>query len=269
MITVLPTGFTSSFSQVILCVLFVAVTVIIAQLALSVFNRWATKKQLEYSNEVASIVFGSISLIYSLILAFIIVAVWDDYTDLNKTIEAEADKLNSVMSHSASLPDSLKKNLNRAIYNYCNEVINNEWQMNTTKTFHQSVNISNLREQILTTEPQTKMQENIFAVLDADLNTISDLRRERLSHSHSQIPDIVWLILDAGSIMMVIFFFFLKTPSLKLQRIYLSFLASCIAMCMFLVYTLDHPFNDKAGISNQLYQNIQTELKQYYDVSNN
>jgi len=31
-------------------------------------------------------------------------------------------------------------------------------------------------------------------------------------------------------------------------------------MCMFLVYTLDHPFDDENGISNRLYKDIQVEL---------
>lgn len=256
-----------SLSQPVLCLLFVMLSVIAAQLALSVFHKCAAKYKLEFHNEVAGIVFGGVSLIYSLVLAFVIIAVWDDYTDLQKIIEAEADKLNNIISQTDALPDSIRKNVKQTIYNYCDEVINNEWQMDDKiKAVEKPNAMRDLRQRLLTTDTENKIQQNVLTVLDGDLNTLSDLRRERLNRSHSQVPDMVWFILDAGSLIVVIFFFFLSVPSLKLKRIYLSFLVSFVAMCMFLVYTLDHPFNDKDGVSNQLYQDIQTQLNDFSNL---
>ncbi len=263
----LSTNVMFSLPQPMLCLLFITLSVITSQLALSVFHKCAAKYKLEFHNEVAGIVFGGVSLIYSLVLAFVIVAVWDDYTDLQKIIETEADKLNNIITQTDALPDSIKTNVKQTIYNYCDQVINNEWQMNDRiKAVEKPNAMRGLRQQLLTTDTENKIQQNVLAVIDADLNTLSDLHRERLNHSHSQVPDMVWFILDAGSIMVILFFFFLSVPSLKLKRIYLSFLVSFVAMCMFLVYTLDHPFNDQNGVSNQLYQDIQIQLKSINNI---
>jgi hypothetical protein len=256
----------SQFIAYILCALFVAVSVILSQAALTVFNVWATKYKLQFTNEIANTVFGVISLIYSLILAFVIIAAWDDYNDLEKTIETEADKINTIITHIGSLPDSLKTNIISSIYSYCNNVINNEWKMRGAENFERPSAIPTLRKLILTTTPQSQIQENIFHVIDTELSNISDFRRERVGHSHSQIPPIVWFVLCVGSIMLVLFFFFFNTPTIRLKRIYLSFLVSCMAMCMFLVYVLDHPFN-ATGLSDQPYYDIQLELKEYFNVT--
>ncbi len=267
MLTILLMILHSQFIAYILCVLFVIVSVIVSQIALTVFNTWAIKHKLQFANETANNVFGVISLIYSLILAFVIIAVWNDYNDLEKTIETEADKLNTIIAHIDSLPDSLKTNITSSIYNYCNNVINHEWEMRGAENFERPSAIPALRKLLRTTVPLNQLQANIFNVIDTELSNISDLRRERESHSHSQIPPIVWFVLCMGSIMLVVFFFFFNIPTIRLKRIYLSFLVSYMAMCMFLLYILDHPFNAGTGLSNKPYYDIQLELKDYYKVT--
>jgi hypothetical protein len=244
-------------------ILFIGSFVLFAQIGLYSFNL-VYRQPAKQGNEVAGIMFGGISLIYSLVLAFVIVAVWENYEGLNKTIENETDKINGIMSHTSTLPDSLKFPVNIALYNYCNQVVKQEWRMKTTNEQDQPSAIPALRMMLLKHYPGDKMQEGVFNVIDGDLSAISDLRRDRLSHNRSQVPPIVWLILKIGSIMLVVFSYFFNVPSQNLKRIYLFFLSSFIGMCMFLLYTLDHPFNGSSAISYLPYKNIIRELKQYY-----
>jgi len=245
------------------CLFLVVLFVLFSQAGLYVFNLIKLRPQ-KQGNEVAGIMFGGISLIYSLVLAFVIVAVWGNYEDLNNTIENETDKINNIMAHTATLPDSLKKPLSTALYNYCDQVVTEEWRMKEAVEDDQPSAIPNLRMMLLRLHPTDKVQQGIFNVIDNDLSAISDLRRSRLSHNRSQVPAVVWLILKIGSVMLVIFSYFFIVPSLLLKRIYLFFLTSFIGMCMFLLYTLDHPYDGSSAISFRPYQNIMTELKQYY-----
>ncbi|MDN3550028.1 DUF4239 domain-containing protein [Mucilaginibacter aquaedulcis] len=244
-------------------ILLVGTFVLLAQIGLYVFNL-IYRQPAKQGNEVAGIMFGGISMIYSLVLAFVIVAVWENYEGLNKTIENETDKINSIMAHTSTLPDSLKTPLNFALYNYCNQVVKQEWRMKAANEQDQPSAIPGLRMMLLKHHPADKMQEGVFNVIDLDLSAISDLRRDRLSHNRSQVPPIVWLILKIGSVMLVVFSYFFNVPSQNLKRIYLFFLSSFIGMCMFLLYTLDHPFNGSSAISYLPYNNIIRELKQYY-----
>lgn len=108
-------------------VILVGLLILFAHAGLTIFNYWSRKRKVEHNNEVAGIIFGVVTLIYSLIIAFVIVAVWENYEDLNQTIEKEAEDLNTVLVHSNMLPDSLKECVAVAIKNYCQKVVNEEW----------------------------------------------------------------------------------------------------------------------------------------------
>lgn len=252
-----------------LCILFVLGVIMLSQGGLVIFNWWHNRQKWQQSNEVAGIMFGALGLIYSLVLAFVIVAVWNNYDELEQTIEKESDKINNILAHTATLPDSLKQRLSNNLSHYCNQVLKKEWKMQKTGDEEHPSAIPSLRLMLLHSQPESKLQENIFSVIDQDLSDISDLRRARLNHTRSHVPDLVWLILKAGSIMMILFSYFLNVSSLKLKRIYLLFMVSNIAMCLFLVYTLDHPFSGSAQVSRKPYENILLELKRYYPAPNN
>ncbi len=248
----------------LLCLLYVFLFALLSEAGLMVYNRWNKKaEEAPQSNEVAGLIFGALSLIYSLILAFVIVAVWTNYDNLSATVEQEADKLNSILAHSETLPDSLRKPLANSLFSYCNQVVQHEWKMQEGPTRQHPSAIPALRLLLLRLEPQTKMQERIYAVMDDDLSCISDLRRDRLDHTRSHVPNLIWVILKAGSAMIVVFSYFLNATSEKLKRMYIFFLSSIIAMSLFLVYTLDHPFTGSTQVSKKPYETILLELKQY------
>jgi hypothetical protein len=261
MIIASSTGFTGTLPVVIICMAFVTAIIVLSQLGLYVFNKWNKHAKLQPSNEVAGIMFGAISLIYSLILAFVIVAVWEDYEDLERTIQSEADKMNSIIAHTSTMPDSVRNPIYNSLYTYCDRVIKNEWQMDSDSLNNQASAIPCLRLMLLTQQPESDLQRNVFASIDNDLNQVTELRRNRLTHNHSQIPDLVWLILQSGTVILIVFSYFFEVSSLKLKRIYLSFLAGCLAMCLFLVLSLDHPFDKRMQLSKAPFMEIQQALK--------
>lgn len=250
------------------CLLFTAGMVLLSQAGFWLFNRWRRHEKLEKSNEVAGIIFGAIGLLYSLILAFVIVAEWNDYSDLQKNVEAETDKMNGILAHSSTLPDSLKNIIGTALYDYCSQVTGQEWKAQQTTTDHPSA-IPILRQKLLTSQPATEVQARIFDVIDQNLSDITELRRARLSHTHSQMPQLIWQILKAGTVLLILFAYFLQVSSLTLKRIYLAFFVTSISICMFLVYSLDHPFDEQDGINKQPYFNVQQECKDYLPVQPN
>ncbi|MBE7174021.1 MAG: DUF4239 domain-containing protein [Williamsia sp.] len=236
-------------------VVLISILIIVAHAGLFVFDKWWISKRPNYNNEVAGIVFGVLSLIYSLLVAFVIVAVWENYEDLKRTIENETDHLNSVLVHSNMLPDSLRAPVAAAIKNYCSEVVNQEWDMRAEESYRQSA-IPSLRFLLFQAHTDSKIQESLLSVMDENLSSITSLRRERLSHTRSYVPDMVWTILIISSLMIVLFSYFLWVEPEQLKRIYLSFLWAIIGMSMFLIYMLDHPFIGSTQVSRGPYEAI-------------
>jgi len=260
MISVILKYLSNTLPAGVACFLFVLAVVMLSQVGLSIFNKWRLNMKTTANNEVAGIVFGAISLIYSLILAFVIVAVWEDYEDLAKTIQAESDKMNGIVAHTSMMPDSIRVPIYKALNTYCEKVVQDEWHMESENLSSQSSAIPCLRLMLLTKKPQDELQRNVFAVIDNELSQITELRRNRLTHNHSQIPDLVWLILQSGTILLIVFFYFFQLNSMLLKRIYLSFFSGSLAMCLFLVASLDHPFDPRMQMSKAPYLSIQQEL---------
>ncbi len=250
-------------------ILFVVLAVLAANLGLSVFNRLRKTPAADETNSVTGIFFGAVSVLYSLILAFVIVAEWDEYNNLNATVAAESDKLNSILSHSSNLPDNLKSTISTSLSAYCEQVLTQEWTQHQSRgTDHPSA-IPVLRHLLLITEPANSLQTAVLKVIDDDLSAISDLRRSRLSHTRSQLPQQVWMVLGAGAVLLVVFCFFFSAPSVMVQRLYVSFFVCILTMCLAIVYNLDHPFAQGSGIDNSPYKKVLAELPAYYTAQKN
>ncbi|MBE7171682.1 MAG: DUF4239 domain-containing protein [Williamsia sp.] len=183
-----------------------------------------------------------------------VVAVWGNYEDLNLTIEKETDELNTALIHSSLLPDSLRMPLETTMKAYCLNVVNTEWKQLNNGSFRQSA-LSNLRVLFLRAQANTK-ETGVLALLDDQLSTISNLRRERLSHNRSYVPHLVWTIVIISSIMVVVFSFFLYMENEWLKKIFLSFLWAMMGMSLFLIYMLDHPFEGSTQVSKVPYEKI-------------
>lgn len=240
----------------------VGVLLLLAHAGLYLFERWYQNKNWPYDNEAAGIIFGVLALIYSLFIAFIFVAVWGNYEELNRTIEQEADDLNSVLVHSAMLPDSLQVPVEGAIKSYCEKVVREEWDMAERGDHSQGSAIPALRLLLFQVVAETKSQENVLSVIDTNLSNITNLRRERLSHTRAHVPQLVWMILIISSALVILFSYFLQVESDQLKRIFLSFLWIMIGMSLFMVYMLDHPFAGSTQVSRAPYEEIIKQLAQ-------
>jgi len=237
-------------------VIIVFLLIIIAHAGLSAFNIITKKKPVRHNNEVAGIIFGVITLIYSLIIAFARVAVWENYEDLNRVIEEEAEDLNTVLVHSNVMPDSLRKTVDTAIKNYCLKTINEEWGVSEEHVRFQQSAIPTLRMLLLRAQTDNEVQPNVQAVLDDHLTDITRLHLARLSHTRAYVPGLVWAILIIDSILTIFFSYFLFMESEQLKRIFLSFLWTMMATSLFLIYMLDHPFKGRGHVSKEPYEMI-------------
>jgi hypothetical protein len=237
-------------------VLLVGLLILIAQIGLSVFNYLTRKKKIQHDNVVAGIIFSVVTLIYSLIIAFAILAVWQNFEDLNRTIEKEVSDLNTVLVHSNMLPDSIRQNVAVAIKDYCEKVVNEEWGAQEDHIRFRESAIPKLRLLLFRAQTDKQIPKGIVNVLDENLTNITKLRQERLHHTRAYVPGLVWMSLVVGSIMVVCFSYLLYLESMQLKRIFLTFLWAIMGMSLFLIYMLDHPFSGGGHVSKQPYEMI-------------
>lgn len=224
--------------------LFVIGLNVIIQLGLLIFNKVKIRHVNSLNNELVGVIFGAISLIYSLLIAFVIIAVWQDYEELNQTIEKESDRLNSLVIHAKVMPDSIKKNIYPALSAYCQDAITKEWGTSNNNISLQSKSaITKLRIFLTSVELKNASGNTLLSVLDEDLSNLSDLRRQRISHTRSHVPQMIWSMIIISTMLIIIFSYFFYVKSILFKRMCLLFLGIMIGICLYLIYKLDHPFS--------------------------
>lgn len=248
----------SHFSAGILCFLFVVVSILIVCTGLFLLKRIVRYETLKANHEVTGIIFGATSLIYSLVLAFVIIAVWNDYEELNRTIEQEADKLSGILAHAEELPDTIARPIQNAVREYAQLVVKNEWRTNPEKRIV-NTQLLRLRHKVYQIHSPGSSEQNILDLIDEDLGDADDLRRARISHNHSHVPGLVWMILIAGTVITILSSYLFFVEPGRLHFLFIALLTCMIAMSLFLVYMLDHPFEGSTRVSNrpfvELYEN--------------
>ena len=111
--------------------LFTAISVLVSCVGLFLFQKFIAAEKIERNNESTGIYFGVITILYSLILAFSITSVWDDYEEINANVAREAQKLADIYSYSNQLQASAKVELKTAVRNYTIAVIDDIEKGNT------------------------------------------------------------------------------------------------------------------------------------------
>jgi len=236
------------FAEWQLCLVFVAVCIGSSMLLLWVFRNYFSITAFREHREVGSIIFGTISLIYSLILAFVIVAVWEDYEELHTDIVREAAKLTDMRFHAAELPVVLSQLVLDNVKGYAELEVKNEWTDNENSLHHNPIMLQ-LRHKLLIVGGQDTGKVEDINVINKDIDDITELRYSRIGHVHSHVPFLVWVILILGSFVMVFFSYLFVAESGSVHYLFTSILTGMLAMCLFLLFALDHPLSGTAAVS--------------------
>lgn len=245
------------------CVLFVMILVGVYCTVLMALRRPLNKEILKQNHDVTGVIFNMIGILYALILAFVIVAVWEDYDEINNSVEQEANKLEGILGHTDELPDSVGKKIRLAIQDYLDKVINREWKAMEAEEVNElsGAALLEIRTITFTQNPSNKKEELVLRFIHDDISDVIDLRQERLTRNHAHVPALVWMVLIVGSIVTIIFSYLFFIEPFWLRMLSGIFLTGMIALSLFLVFMLDHPFIGSSKISAQPLINVRQDAR--------
>src|SRR5687767_15455402 len=80
-------------------------------------------------NDVAGFVYAVLGVIYAVLLALVVIAVWEDFGRARVTVEAEANALAEVFWLAHQLPEPEGRELQELRRSYAEDVVNVEWPL--------------------------------------------------------------------------------------------------------------------------------------------
>jgi hypothetical protein len=97
-------------------------------------------------------------------------------------------------------------------------------------------------------QPEGFVQESFYQEMIAKLNELGAARRTRLLSAQASVPALLWLLLVAGALVVVVLSYYLAHGSRRGSRFALSATSSVIALTLFLIFVMDHPYTGNLSV---------------------
>ena len=213
-------------------------------------------------HDVAGFIIAIVSVIYAVLLALVVVAVWEDFGAARETTESEANELATVFRLAHGLPAPLQTQIRGQATLYARAVVDEEWSaMSRGQTSPRAVAALNeLWEEYEEWEPRTPRQNVIYQEsLDA-LRELSNDRRHRLLESRDGIPGLMWVVLVFGGAVTIIFTYFFGIENQRVQALMTTLLAAEIGLVLFLISALNYAFNGDLQVRPEAFDNVLQDM---------
>jgi hypothetical protein len=232
-----------------LLILTVVTTTLIGGAAVWLVHDRLRGKVSEGHNDVVVPIYATAGVIYAVLLAFIVIAVWEQYTAAKENVVDEASALTTMYREATAMPPTESSALRELVRGYTEAVAGPEWKAQqhgaTSPVARQDLEqmYRNLGQQ-----PPGIASSAINTQFLDELGVVASDRTKRTLESDEQLPWVLWLGLIMGGIVVVVMTAFLYMENARPHAALSSVLAAMIGVMLFITLVLDHPFRGKIGI---------------------
>lgn len=207
------------------------------------------------NNEVAGFIFAAVAVIYGVLLAFIVLVVWQTVQDAQVTVETEANTLVRLFRLGQELPEPFSEQIQTSAIEYAELVVNDEWSAMSLE--RQSARVDATLESMWAVQrafdaSQVEVGNEEFAYFNT-LAELGDQRRIRLLQSRSELPTLMWMLLIGGGILTLGFTLFFRAPNYFAHMLMAAMFAGLVAFVLVLIIELDTPFWGEVRIEPNAY----------------
>jgi hypothetical protein len=248
-------------SAVILAVSIV-VCVAISLGGLLLVRRSVELSQLEEHHDVAGFILAVVGVVYAVLLAFVVIVVWEQADSARTGADREATVLLAIY-RDASAISNLDPDVRPAIRRYAGQVVDSEWEEmakhhRESRTADQALNAIWIDFRAI--EPRTHAEEAFYDDAVSSLHDVSELRRTRIADSGAELVGVLWAVLIIGGIITVGFTYFFGVRSFAAQALMVSAFAALVGLVLAVIVSLDLPFTGDVAVSPTAMSNAITEF---------
>jgi hypothetical protein len=207
--------------------------------------------RLALNNEVAGFKFAVIGVFYAVMLAFVVIAVWEDFRKTEAAIRDEAKAVVDLHRLSFALPEPGGAGIRQHLRDYVEAVRGNEWKTMAVGE-PSDVVIEDLRQlshAIYDVKPQSQQELALYQEALRLLSVMTDNRTERLDSASGSMPGILWFVLVVGGLITLGYPAFFGSTNLVAQILMTAALAALVALSLLLGLAFDYPFTGEVRIS--------------------
>jgi hypothetical protein len=223
-------------------------TVIVMALQVFLHSRIGVQR-LAKNNEIAGFKFATVGVIYAVLLAFSVIAVWEKFSVAEAAVDQEGAAMAALFRYAAGKEPEAVQLLN-AISTYGRTAVDREWPAMARETESpettdalSAVYAAALALNKIETRNSANMSE-VFSQIDH----ITAARRLRLHLATGLVPSVIWVSLFASAFLTVGFTLFFGSENLAAQAAMTGILAALVLLGLVVILAIDHPFTGTVHI---------------------
>ena len=181
--------------------------------------------------------------LYAVILGFVVLSSWQFYSDGRDSVRDEASSVSVIDRDAKSLPDGQGVKIIEALDQYLTVTIDEEFGQANGNRFAPSsrANLQKLTNQVADVKGDTSVS-NVQDTMLYYLGVLDEARANRVFFVENENPDFMWFLLGFGGLIVTGLSAMLHFKSAKTHFVLVGSLSALIAVSLFSVYALNHPF---------------------------
>jgi len=225
---------------------------------LELVDRLVPAERRQQHNDVAGFIYAALGVIYAVLLALVVIAVWEEFQAANETVEQEANAVAEIFWLGNRLPEPEGTHIQELARSYAHEVVDKEWplmEQGQAPLMEEGQGpptgwtiIDDIRASLQDFEPRTKAEEQLYAEGLDQVQILADARRMRLVAAEEGLPGVLWVVLIFGGIAGVGFTYLFGLENTWAHRLMVVTLAAVIGLVLFTIGAMEHPFSGGARI---------------------
>jgi hypothetical protein len=246
----------------LLGILIVGLTILVAIGCQLLIHRRVPLHIRQKHNDVAGFIYAVLGVIYGALLAFVVVLVWEEFTDARINANREANHLAIVYQLSSQFPEAQRQPIQDLIRSYMQVVVDEEWQLMASGQASPRAwqLFDDLSQTIQQTEPMTGREQAIYEQALNQITDIGERRRDRLLASRDAIPQAFWIVSIALAVITIVFAYLFGLENTIAHALMIGALTAAIVSILFLIHALDLPFTGDVRVLPEEFELVLQQL---------
>jgi len=238
-------------------VLTVCVVALVAVAGLEAVQRAVPAALRQEHNDVAGFIYAVVGVIYAVLLALMVIAVWEEHEAAKATAREEANELADVFWLAHSLPEPDGPRLQGLARSYATVVAEEEWNLMARgggSIPEAWALMDEMRLGVQDLEVRTPADQVLFDRGLERIDALADARRERMVEAEEGIPAVLWAVLVFGGTITVGFTYLFGLENTWSHRLMVAAVAGLIALVLFTVGSLEYPFSGGTRVGPEAFE---------------
>ncbi len=204
------------------------------------------------TNDSLGALHATISTIYTVLLAFVVVIVWQQFSEAAEHVETEATRLSNVLRDGRALGEPDRSALHDAVIRYVELTSTREWDAMSEGRLPDRATLAayeQIWDVVYRIEPQGTSQEVFHTELVGRMNELGAARRTRLLTAGASVPPALWVLLLGGGALVLYVSYLLPTgPDQSGRSAALGATGCVIALTLLVIFLFDHPYTGSISV---------------------